>query len=55
MLSIWEVSQGINLEVKCIKLVIWLGLLERFPVMHGGQSWSCQGPLPQFGFEGGEN
>lgn len=28
MLYIWEASQGINLEANCIKLVIWLALLE---------------------------
>lgn len=33
--SVWEVSQGINLEAKRIKLVLWLGLLERFPTMRG--------------------
>lgn len=31
MLYIWEAGQGINLEAKCIKLVIWLELLEWFP------------------------
>lgn len=31
MLYIWEAGQGVNLEAKCIKLVIWLELLEWFP------------------------
>lgn len=45
MLSVWEVSQGINLEAKCIKLVIWLGLLERFPTMRGEPELELSGPI----------
>lgn len=50
--SVWEASQGINLEAKRIKLVLWLGLLERFPTMRGEPELSGP-PLLQFGFEVG--